>query len=445
MVLVVSSILVLKAEKKMPASLLIHFKLVSHLANVGDAKTLAIHPASTTHEQLSQKQNRLQQVFNQTRYASAWALNILKILKQILNRHLKKYLAKNWLDKNSADGGIIVILLPDSAGNHARVNDLKSFPVPQIGGNFIRHSVLGCCGHASDRNRCRGSDPENSAEQIVPSSSKAVKTFVLQNIYIQSSTPSESGAELPSYHLAYTTHGSLNERGDNVVWIFHALTANSDPAEWWPGLVGEGKLFDPANYFIVCVNMPGSCYGSIGPLSINPINHEPYYHDFPFFTTRDMIRAYQPFKYFLGIEKIQIGIGGSMGGQQLLEWAIEEPDLFEYIFPIATNAQHSPWAIAFNASQRMAIEADPTWKEKHIHAGMEGMKVARAIALISYRHYDTYLQAQPRTNVFPFEGWDEAASYQRYQGEKLAKRFNAFSYYFLSQGMDAHNVGRGRH
>ena len=132
----------------------------------------------------------------------------------------------------------------------------------------------------------------------------------------------ESGAELPSYELAYTTHGTLNEKGDNVVWIFHALTANSDPAEWWPGLVGEGKLFDPANHFIVCVNMPGSCYGSIGPLNINPMNHEPYYHDFPFFTTRDMIRAYQPLKSFLGIEKIQMGIGGSMGGQQLLEWAI---------------------------------------------------------------------------------------------------------------------------
>ena len=127
-----------------------------------------------------------------------------------------------------------------------------------------------------------------------------------------------------------------------------------------------------------------------------------------------------------------------MGGQQLLEWAIEEPGLFEFIFPIATNAQHSPWAIAFNVSQRMSIEADSSWKEKKPEAGIEGMKAARAIALISYRHYDTYLNAQPRSNRFPFgqeslsEGhgiyqWDGAASYQRYQGEKLAKRFNAFS------------------
>jgi len=255
----------------------------------------------------------------------------------------------------------------------------------------------------------------------------------------------ESGMILPQYHLAYTTHGELNSAGNNAVWIFHALTANSDPAEWWPGLIGEGKLFDPSKYFIVCVNMPGSCYGSIGPLDNNPLTGEPYYHDFPFFTTRDMIRAYQPLRKFLGINSIHIGIGGSMGGQQLLEWAVEEPDLFEYIFPVATNAQHSPWAIAFNVAQRMSIEADGTWKEKKPEAGIEGMKAARAIALISYRHYDTYLKAQPRSNSFPFgDGWDGAASYQRYQGEKLALRFNAFSYYVLSQGMDAHNVGRGR-
>jgi homoserine O-acetyltransferase len=255
----------------------------------------------------------------------------------------------------------------------------------------------------------------------------------------------ESGATVPGYHLAYNSYGQLNETGDNVVWVFHALTANSDPAEWWPGLVGEGKLLDPENYFIVCVNMPGSCYGSLGPLSKNPHTGEPYYHDFPFFTPRDMIRAYQPLREFLGIRKIHIGIGGSMGGQQLLEWAVEEPGLFRYIFPIATNAQHSPWAIAFNVAQRMSIEADTTWLEKNPLAGIPGMKAARATALISYRHYNTYLHAQPRSNDFPFSnGWDGAASYQRYQGEKLAARFNAFSYYFLSQAMDTHNVGRGR-
>ncbi|MGN6801147.1 MAG: homoserine O-acetyltransferase family protein [Ginsengibacter sp.] len=253
----------------------------------------------------------------------------------------------------------------------------------------------------------------------------------------------ESGVVLPAYHLAYTTYGKLNEAKDNVVWIFHALTANSVPSEWWPGLVGEGKLFDPEKYFIVCVNMPGSCYGSIGPLDENPTSKQTFFHEFPFFTPRDMVRSYQPLKHLLNIEKIKVGIGGSMGGQQLLEWAIEEPELFEFIFPIGTNAQHSPWGIALNASQRMCIEADETWSQKDQKAGIEGMKAARSVALISYRNYETYLATQSENEEGKTEDF-KSESYQRYQGEKLAKRFNAFSYYFLSKGMDSHNVGRGR-
>ncbi len=253
----------------------------------------------------------------------------------------------------------------------------------------------------------------------------------------------ESGIKLPGFHLGYTTYGTLNEGKDNVVWIFHALTANSAAEEWWPGFIGEGKFFDPKNYFIICVNMPGSCYGSTGPLDLDPATGSPYYHNFPFFTPRDMIRSYQFLKNDLGIQKIKMGIGGSMGGQQCVEWAIEEPELFEYIFPLATNAFHSAWGIAFNASQRMSIEATESWKEKQPEAGIEGMKVARSIALISYRHYETYHASQSEESNGHLENF-KPESYQRYQGEKLARRFNAFSYYFLSKGMDAHNVGRGR-
>jgi len=253
----------------------------------------------------------------------------------------------------------------------------------------------------------------------------------------------ESGETIEGYHLAYTTFGKLNHKKDNAVWIFHALTANSDASEWWPGLVGEGRLFDPALYFIVCVNMPGSCYGSTGPLEINPATNQPYYHTFPLFTIRDMVRAYMPLKNFLGIDRIQIGIGGSMGGQQLLEWAIEEPELFHYIFPIATNAQHSPWAIAFNATQRFCIEADATWHLNEPDAGLQGMRTARSVALLSYRSYDTYKLGQAEVSNEKVDHFN-SESYQRYQGEKLAKRFNAFSYYSLSKSMDSHNVGRGR-
>jgi len=224
--------------------------------------------------------------------------------------------------------------------------------------------------------------------------------------------------------------------------VFHALTANSDPTEWWPGLVGEGTVFDPSRWYIICVNMPGSCYGSINALDTNPEDGKPWYHDFPFFTPRDMIHAYQLLRDALGIRKIHTGIGGSMGGQQLLEWAIEEPEAFGTIIPIATNAVHSPWGRAFNASQRMAIEDDPTWADRSPLAGLNGMKVARSVALLSYRNYATYGATQ-QDATGQLEQY-RSESYQRYQGEKLAKRFNAFSYHTLSKGMDAHDTGRDR-
>jgi homoserine O-acetyltransferase len=126
-----------------------------------------------------------------------------------------------------------------------------------------------------------------------------------------------------------------------------------------------------------------------------------------------------------------------------LEWAIAEPRLFRHIIPIATNARHSPWGIAFNASQRLSIEADGTWANRNPEAGLSGMKVARGMALISYRHYETYQRSQAETTNEKIDEF-KSESYQRYQGEKLGRRFNAFSYYKLSQGMDSHNVGRGR-
>jgi homoserine O-acetyltransferase len=188
--------------------------------------------------------------------------------------------------------------------------------------------------------------------------------------------------------------------------------------------------------------MPGSCYGSTSPLDEDPATGRPYFREFPFFTPRDMARAYRPLREALGIGKICAGIGGSMGGQQLLEWAVVEPDAFDCIIPIATNARHSPWGRAFNASQRMCIESDPTWVEPHPKAGIEGMKVARSMALLSYRHYRTYEATQKDTDG-RIEGF-RSESYQRYQGEKLASRFNAYSYHALTRGMDAHDLGRSR-
>ncbi|MCC6462787.1 MAG: homoserine O-acetyltransferase [Saprospiraceae bacterium] len=255
--------------------------------------------------------------------------------------------------------------------------------------------------------------------------------------------PLENGQQLPGLDIAYHTYGKRAADDSNVVWVCHALTANSDVFDWWAGLFGPGCLFDPERYFIVCANNLGSCYGSTGPLSQNPEQGTPYLHDFPLVTIRDMVRAHEALRQHLGIAKFHLLIGGSQGGQQALEWAIQQPDLADNLALIATNAWHSPWGIAFNESQRLAIATDPSWREYAEHAGRQGMKTARSIALLSYRNYQTYGRSQQTPDIQQSDNFP-AASYQRYQGEKLAKRFNAFSYWALSKAMDAHQVARDR-
>jgi len=252
----------------------------------------------------------------------------------------------------------------------------------------------------------------------------------------------ESGKILPKIELAYTTLGKLNAKKSNVIWITHALTANSNPEEWWNGLIGKGKFFNPEKYFIVCVNVLGSSYGSTGPLSINPDTGNKYYHDFPQITIRDIVNSFELLKDNLGIQKINTLLGGSLGGQQALEWSISNPNLIENLFLITTNAKHSPWGIAFNESQRLAIKTDRTWFSYSDDAGLKGLKTARSIALLSYRNYNTY-QATQYDDSQLIDNY-KASSYQNYQGEKLINRFNAYSYWILSKAMDSHDVSRGR-
>ena len=253
----------------------------------------------------------------------------------------------------------------------------------------------------------------------------------------------ESGEELASPVISYHTYGTLNKDASNVIWVCHALTANSDAAEWWKGLVGDGFLFDPARDFIVCANVLGSCYGTTGPLSKNPAGGGPYYHDFPFISIKDMVKAHIELMKHLGIEKIKLLIGGSLGGQQALEWAIEEPERIKRLILVAANAIHSPWGIAYNEAQRMAIRADKTINERLPNAGKAGLEAARAIAMLSYRTYETFQLTQEDRNK-PLNETAAAVSYQQYQGQKLSKRFNAFSYITLLNAMDSHDIGRGR-
>lgn len=253
----------------------------------------------------------------------------------------------------------------------------------------------------------------------------------------------ENGHVLPSLHIGYHTYGNLNSDHSNVIWVCHALTANSDVADWWKGLVGENCLINPSEYFIVCANMPGSCYGSTGPTHTNPLTGEPYFSDFPQVTIRDLVAAYILLRKHLGIASIALLMGGSMGGYQVLEWAVMEKEKIKKIFLIATSPSESAWGVAVHTAQRLAIEADSTWKEKKPNAGSKGLKAARAIGMLTYRNYQTFQEKQTDPDPEKIDDF-KASSYLNYQGDKLVKRFNAYSYWLLTKAMDSHHLGRGR-
>lgn len=254
--------------------------------------------------------------------------------------------------------------------------------------------------------------------------------------------PLERGGELPALRIAYHTYGRMNAAGDNVVWVCHALTANSDVADWWPHTVEEGRFLDPTHYFVVCANILGSHYGTTGPLHVNPATGEPWYGDFPHFTIRDMVAAHRLLARELGIGRIAALVGSSVGGFQAVEWAVEEPERFERLVLIATAAKASPWTIAIDETQRMAIEADATFGERRDDAGMKGLAAARAIGLLTYRGGEGYNLTQQDREELPRE--HRASTYQQYQGEKLCRRYNAYSYYAILDAFDTHDVGRGR-
>ena len=253
----------------------------------------------------------------------------------------------------------------------------------------------------------------------------------------------EGGQTLPALTIAYHSYGQLNANKDNVIWICHALTANSDAQDWWPGMIGDGLLFDTSSHFIICANILGSCYGTTGPLSVNPNTGQLYYHSFPFITIRDIVKAHMLLREHLGIKKIHLLTGGSIGGYQALEWALMEQEVVENLLLLTTSAAESAWGIAVHTAQRLAIEADTSWNEPHPDAGIKGMKAARAIGMLTYRSYEILVEKQTDPDVNKLDDF-KASSYINHQGEKLVKRFNAYTYWMLTKAMDSHNIARGR-
>lgn len=254
----------------------------------------------------------------------------------------------------------------------------------------------------------------------------------------------ENGKVLKSPVIAF--HSNFDFSGHRTIpqdrrtiWICHALTGNSDPSEWWDSLVGNGKLFDTSKDIIICANNLGSCYGTTGPSNYGNLPL-----DFPEFTVRDIVRAHIELRKALGIKSIDILVGGSVGGFQALEWAILEPETIKRLVAIACNCRISPWGTAFNESQRMSIEADPSFrKQENLDGGKAGLKAARSTALLSYRTYNGYNRTQYEEDDNTFSA-TRACSYQQYQGQKLADRFDAYTYYYMTKMLDTHNIGRNR-
>ena len=255
----------------------------------------------------------------------------------------------------------------------------------------------------------------------------------------------ELGGVLRRVRIGYRTWGELDSAGGNAVVVCHALTGSADADRWWAGMFGRGRAFDPERDFIVCSNILGSCYGTTGPTSIDPDTGRPWLGDFPRITVRDMVRAQRELLRTLGVRRVQLVVGGSLGGMQTLEWALSYPELVEAIAPVATSARHSAWAIGLSEAQRQAIQADPRWKDGRYDLAdppTAGLAAARMMAMCTYRHkwsFDERFGRRPQSaDLFAME------SYLRYQGQQLVERFDAATYVALTRAMDTHDVARGR-
>jgi homoserine O-acetyltransferase len=272
----------------------------------------------------------------------------------------------------------------------------------------------------------------------------------------------ESGATLGPITVAYETYGRLNEDRSNAILIVHALSGSAHAAGvhseedakpgWWDECIGPGKAFDTERFFVICSNVLGSCYGSTGPSSINPMTGKPYGLSFPVVTIGDMVRAQVKLIDHLGIDRLLCVAGGSMGGMQVLEWAAHHPTRVKAAIPLATTAHHSPMLIAFSEVGRQAIYADPAWNNGDYYtAGKKpdaGLAVARMVGHITYlseesmhKKFGRRLRSLERYG-YEFETEFEIESYLKYNGNSFTRRFDANSYLYVTKAMDYFDLSR---
>jgi len=256
----------------------------------------------------------------------------------------------------------------------------------------------------------------------------------------------ESGAEVPDVQVAYRTWGELAPDGDNAVLVCHALTGSADADAWWSGMFGAGKALDPTQDFIVCSNVLAGCYGTSGPIQPHPEDGEPWGSRFPEVTIRDMVRLQALLLEHLGVDKLKLVLGPSLGGMQVLEWAATFPGRVQAMAPIGVSGRHSAWCISIGEAQRSAIRLDPDWREGRYASDKpprHGLAVARMMAMVSYRSWENF-ETRFGRKTQDWDGRFAAASYLDYQGEKLYRRFDANTYVRLTQAMDSHDLARGR-
>jgi homoserine O-acetyltransferase len=278
----------------------------------------------------------------------------------------------------------------------------------------------------------------------------------------------EGGRTLSDVTVAYETWGQLNEEASNAVLICHAWTGDSHAAGraerghltpgWWDEIIGPGKAIDTDTWFVVCVNVLGGCQGSTGPASAHPTDGRPYGSRFPVVTIRDMVRAQARLMPHLGVSVWRSVIGGSMGGMQVLEWAITYPRRVRSIVPIATCMQATAQQIAWGAIGRRAIRLDQRWRNGDYYEAepgdgpSEGLEIARQVAQVTFRSDNVFTDrfgrelADRADRGDSFGLWQrfEVERYLQYHGEKLVRRFDTNSYLLIGKAMDLHDVARNR-
>jgi homoserine O-acetyltransferase len=289
--------------------------------------------------------------------------------------------------------------------------------------------------------------------------------LVKKEFYTFAEPPDElilaSGGRLGPITVAYETMGTLNDDKSNVILIAHALSGDShvagyysadDPKPgWWDTMVGPGKGIDTNRYFVICSNVLGGCMGTTGPASLNPATGRPYGLDFPVVTIGDMVKVQKALLDHLGITKLLAAVGGSIGGMQVIEWAINYPQMVTAAILLATTTRHSALAIAFNEIGRQAIMSDPNFNKGDYYHGLKpdlGLALARMVGHVTYLS-DEALRSkfgrrlQDRDNLaFDFEANFQVESYLRYQGSKFVQRFDANSFLYITKAADYFDVGR---